>query len=117
AHVQYYGWALANRAALMPERDEDMRAVAEVEALRERHHDRIVIDAVVRDYYARYPKPCVGGWGRRSLNVTPKGRVLPCHAAESILGLEFWSVREHSLADIWQNSPAFNAFRGTGWMQ
>lgn len=116
AHVQYYGWALANRAALMPERDEVMRAVAEVEALREKHHGRIVIDAVVPDYYARYPKPCVGGWGRRSLNVTPKGRVLPCHAAESILGLEFWSVREHSLADIWQNSPAFNAFRGTDWM-
>jgi pyrroloquinoline quinone biosynthesis protein E len=116
AHVQYYGWALANRDALMPERDEVMRAVDEVEALREKHHGRIVIDAVVPDYYARYPKPCVGGWGRRSLNVTPRGRVLPCHAAESIPGLEFWSVREHSLADIWQNSPAFNAFRGTHWM-
>lgn len=38
------------------------------------------------------------------------------HAAESIPGLEFWSVREHSLADIWTNSPAFNAFRGTNWM-
>ena len=46
-----------------------------------------------------------GGWGRRSLNVTPAGKVLPCHAAESIPGLEFWSVREHSLADIWANSP------------
>ena len=69
------------------------------------------------DYYARLPKPCVGGWGRRSLNVTPSGKVLPCHAAESIPGLEFWSVREHSLADIWANSPAFNAFRGTDWMQ
>ena len=39
------------------------------------------------------------------------------HAAESIPGLEFWSVREHSLADIWANSPVFNAFRGTAWMQ
>ena len=61
-----------------------------VEELRARHHGRIVIDAVVPDYYARYPKPCVGGWGRRSLNVTPSGKVLPCHAAESIPGLEFW---------------------------
>jgi len=26
-------------------------------------------------------------------------------------------VREHSLADIWRSSPAFMAFRGTGWMQ
>ena len=72
---------------------------------------------MVPDYYARYPKPCVGGWGRRSLNVTPAGKVLPCHAAESITGLEFWNVREHSLADIWANSPAFNAFRGTTWMK
>jgi len=116
AHVQYYGWALANRAALMPTREQVMRSVEEVEALRSEHHGRIVIDAVVPDYYARYPKPCVGGWGRRSLNVTPKGRVLPCHAAETIPGLDFWSVREHSLAEIWQDSPAFNAFRGTDWL-
>jgi PqqA peptide cyclase len=117
AHVQYYGWALKNRAMLMPTHEQVVRAAATVEELRARHHGRIVIDAVVPDYYARYPKPCVGGWGRRSLNVTPVGKVLPCHAAESITGLEFWNVREHSLADIWANSPAFNAFRGTAWMK
>ncbi|MEJ2376345.1 MAG: pyrroloquinoline quinone biosynthesis protein PqqE [Pseudolabrys sp.] len=117
AHVQYYGWALKNRAALMPTQEQVERAVETVEALRAKHHGRIVIDAVVPDYYARLPKPCVGGWGRRSLNVTPAGRVLPCHAAEVIPDLEFWSVREHSLAEIWQSSPAFNAFRGTDWMQ
>jgi pyrroloquinoline quinone biosynthesis protein E len=117
AHVQYYGWAMKNRAALMPTAEQVERAVGEVAALRERHHGRIVIDAVVPDYYARYPKPCVGGWGRRSLNITPAGRVLPCHAAESIPGLEFWSVRDHALADIWRNAPAFRAFRGTGWMR
>ena len=43
--------------------------------------------------------------------------MLPCHAAESIPGLEFWNVRDHSLADIWTSSPAFNAFRGTAWMK
>jgi PqqA peptide cyclase len=117
AHVQYYGWALKNRAALMPDAEQVKRAAATVEELRQRHHGQIVIDAVVPDYHARLPKPCVGGWGRRSLNVTPAGKVLPCHAAESIAGLEFWSVREHSLRDIWMNSPAFNAFRGTAWMQ
>jgi PqqA peptide cyclase len=117
AHVQYYGWALKNRAALMPTREQVETAVREVEDLRARHHGRIVIDAVVPDYYARYPKPCVGGWGRRSLNVTPAGKVLPCHAAEVIPGLEFWNAREHSLADIWRSSPAFSAFRGTDWMQ
>jgi radical SAM protein with 4Fe4S-binding SPASM domain len=46
-----------------------------------------------------------------------RGKVLPCHAAESITGLEFWNVRDHSLADIWTHSPAFNAFRGSAWMK
>jgi pyrroloquinoline quinone biosynthesis protein E len=117
AHVQYYGWALKNRAALMPSREQVEQAVGQVERLRTEHHGRIVIDAVVPDYYARFPKPCVGGWGRRSLNVTPAGKVLPCHAAEVIPGLEFWNVREHSLNEIWRSSPAFMAFRGTDWMQ
>ncbi|MGD9924064.1 MAG: pyrroloquinoline quinone biosynthesis protein PqqE [Pseudorhodoplanes sp.] len=117
AHVQYYGWALKNRAALMPSREQAMGAIAMVDALRKQHHGRIVIDSALPDYFARVPKPCMGGWGRRSLNVTPSGRVLPCHAAEVIPGLTFWSVTEHPLADIWRHSPAFNAFRGTGWMQ
>jgi pyrroloquinoline quinone biosynthesis protein E len=116
AHAQYYGWALKNRAALMPTAEQVKRAVAEVDELRRQHHGRIVIDAVVPDYHARTPKPCVGGWGRRSLNVTPSGRVLPCHAAESIPGLEFWNVRDHSLGEIWAASPAFNAFRGTDFL-
>jgi pyrroloquinoline quinone biosynthesis protein E len=89
AHVQYYGWALKSRSALMPTAEQVSRAVAEVEELRRKHQGQIVIDAVVPDYHARLPKPCVGGWGRRSLNVTPSGRVLPCHAAESIPGLTF----------------------------
>jgi PqqA peptide cyclase len=117
AHVQYYGWALKNRAALMPTREQVEEAVGAVVRLRETHRGHIVIDAVIPDYYARFPKPCVGGWGRRSLNVTPAGKVLPCHAAEIIPGLEFWNVREHSLAEIWRASPAFNAFRGDDWMQ
>ncbi|HXL68318.1 MAG TPA: pyrroloquinoline quinone biosynthesis protein PqqE, partial [Xanthobacteraceae bacterium] len=113
AHVQYYGWALKNRAQLMPTRPQVEEAIAAVEALRDRHKGEIVIDAVFPDYFARFPKPCVGGWGRRSLNVTPSGRVLPCHAAETIPGLEFWNVREYGLAHIWENSPAFRVFRGT----
>jgi len=116
AHVQYYGWGLRNRAALMPTREQVDAAVKAVEALRTRHHGRIVIDAVVPDYHARFPKPCVGGWGRRSLNVTPAGKVLPCHAAESIPGLKFWNVRDHPLAEIWTSSPAFQAFRGTEFL-
>lgn len=116
AHVQYYGWALKNRAALMPTREQAMQAVSAVDKLRKQHHGRIVIDSALPDYYARTPKPCMGGWGRRSLNVTPSGKVLPCHAAEVIPALDFWNVAAHSLADIWRLSPAFNAFRGTDWM-
>ena len=117
AHAQYHGWALRNRAALMPTAGQVFEAMDEVERLRAAYADRIVIDLVVPDYYASRPKPCMGGWARRSLNVTPSGRVLPCHAAETIPGLEFWSVRDRSLAEIWSRSPAFQAFRGTDWMR
>jgi pyrroloquinoline quinone biosynthesis protein E len=117
AHAQYYGWALRNRDALMPTRQQIDRAMQELETLQTRYAGRLAIDSVIPDYYARRPKPCMGGWGRRSMNVTPSGLVLPCHAAQTIPGLEFWSVRDRSLADIWANSPAFEAFRGTAWMQ
>ncbi|TAL82499.1 MAG: pyrroloquinoline quinone biosynthesis protein PqqE [Beijerinckiaceae bacterium] len=116
AHTQYYAWALVNRKALMPTRAQIEKAVAEVEALREVYAGKIVIDHVIPDYYATYPKACMGGWGKRTLNITPRGKVLPCHASETIPGLEHWNVNEHSLGDIWWNSPAFNAFRGTDWM-
>lgn len=117
AHAQYHGWALRNRASLMPAREEMLAAIATVERLREELKGTIVIDAVVPDYYARYPKACMGGWGRQSLNITPSGKALPCHAAETIPGLEFWNVKERSLEEIWSASPAFNAFRGTDWMR
>jgi pyrroloquinoline quinone biosynthesis protein E len=116
AHTQYYGWAMVNRAALLPSRAEAEAAVAEVERLKAVHQGTLVIDHVIPDYHARYPKACMGGWARRTLNVTPSGKVLPCHAAETIPGLEFWNVRDHSLAEIWFESPAFNAYRGTEWM-
>jgi pyrroloquinoline quinone biosynthesis protein E len=117
AHAQYYGWAIINRAQLMPTRAEAERAIAEVERLKELHAGEIVIDHVVPDYHARYPKACMGGWARRTLNVTPSGKALPCHAAETIPQLQIWNVKDRSLGDIWHASPAFNAFRGTEWMR
>jgi pyrroloquinoline quinone biosynthesis protein E len=117
AHTQYYGWADKNRALLMPSREEAEAAVEEVERLKSAHAGSIVIDHVAPDYHARYPKPCMSGWARRTLNVTPSGKVLPCHAAEVIPGLEFWNAIDHSLEEIWNASPAFNAFRGEAWMQ
>jgi PqqA peptide cyclase len=116
AHVQYYGWALHNRDALMPSREQLDNASAVVEAARQRLHGALVIDYVVPDYYARRPKACMGGWGRRFLNITPSGKVLPCHAAETIPGLGFESVRDKPLARIWAASDAFQRFRGTAWM-
>src|SRR5690348_14656055 len=81
AHTQYYGWALLNRAAFMPSRGPIERASEIVDDARGRLKGRLVIDYVVPDYYARRPKPCMGGWGRQMRAVTPKGDVMPCHAA------------------------------------
>lgn len=116
AHVQYHGWAYRNRAALMPSIDQLKAASATVAAARERHAGVLVIDYVTPDWLAKFPKPCMGGWARVGLNVTPSGKVLPCHAAETIATLSFESVRDRPLAEIWQNGPAFAAFRGTDWM-
>jgi pyrroloquinoline quinone biosynthesis protein E len=117
AHAQYYGWALENRHLLMPQPEEVAAALAEIERLKALHAGAIVIDHVAPDYHARYPKPCMSGWARRTMNVTPSGKGLPCHAAEMIPGLEFWNVREHGLAEIWAASPAFESFRGEDWMR
>ncbi|MGE5159404.1 MAG: pyrroloquinoline quinone biosynthesis protein PqqE [Gemmatimonas sp.] len=117
ANVQYYGWALKNRAALMPTFAQLEETTRIVEEARERLKGVLTIDYVIPDYYALRPKKCMGGWGRQFFNISPSGKVLPCHAAESITGLQFESVRSnHSIAWIWQNSEAFNRYRGTGWM-
>lgn len=117
AHVQYYGWALRNRAALMPTAEQVARAGAVAEAARKRLRGKMVIDYVVPDYHARRPKRCMDGWGNQFFAVTPRGHVLPCHAAETITGLAFSNLRERSLAWIWERDEAFNKFRGTGWMR
>ena len=116
AHVQYYGWGLKNRAALIPTRAQLERATEIVAAARDRLKGTLVIDYVVPDYYARRPKSCMGGWGRRFVNISPAGKVLPCHAAETITDLTYESVMDRPLAAIWRDSPAFRRFRGTDWM-
>jgi pyrroloquinoline quinone biosynthesis protein E len=117
AHVQYHGWALRNRAALMPTRAAFETADALVTRRREELRGKMAIDYVVPDYYAQAPKTCMGGWGRQFLNITPDGRVLPCHAAETIPGLIFEEIGARSLHDIWYTGAAFEKFRGTAWMQ
>jgi PqqA peptide cyclase len=117
ANIQYYAWALKNRASLMPTRAQVLKSAEIVEEAKERLKGIMVFDFVVPDYYAKTPKPCMGGWGRGIMNVTPQGRVLPCHAAESLPGLEFDNVKDKRLADIWLNGQAFQKYRGTGWMK
>ena len=117
ANVQYSGWALVNRDALMPDRAAVERQADIVEAASERLAGIMNIDFVPPDYFATYPKPCMGGWARDAFMVAPDGTVLPCHAAQTIPSLRFERFGPRTLAEIWADSPAFNAFRGTDWMQ
>lgn len=115
ANTQYYGWALRNRAALMPTRAQVAHAEEVVRDASKRLGDRMELIYVLPDYYEKYPKPCMGGWGRLQLTVAPDGRVLPCPTAHDV-PLPRASIREHSLRWIWEDSPLFNAYRGTDWM-
>lgn len=116
ANTQYYGWAWQNRAALLPTREQLHRAEQAVKAAQSRRRIPMGILYVIPDYYAEYPKPCMGGWGQRTIVVTPQGQALPCQAAGVIPDLEFANVRDRSLEWIWYESLAFNRFRGTDWL-
>jgi pyrroloquinoline quinone biosynthesis protein E len=117
AHIQYYAWAQVNRAALIPTRETFMETVGVVEEAKKRLAGVLNFDFVIHDHYATRPKACTGGWGRSIMAVTPSGKALPCHAAQTLPGLTFDNVRDKSLADIWRHGAAFNAFRGTDWMK
>jgi pyrroloquinoline quinone biosynthesis protein E len=116
ANVQYYGWALENRAALLPTRAQMERSVEIVDAAKRSLAEKLRIDFVLPDYYASQPKACMGGWASQTLIIDPAGRALPCHAAGILPGLTFDSVREKPLRWIWTDSPAMNKFRGDEWM-
>jgi pyrroloquinoline quinone biosynthesis protein E len=117
ANTQYYGWALRNRAALLPTREQLAAAGPVVQAAKERLAGRMEIVYVVADYHEANPKPCMYGWGSRQLTVAPNGDVLPCPAASVITSLPVPNVLSSSLAEIWYDSATFNAFRGTSWMR
>jgi pyrroloquinoline quinone biosynthesis protein E len=116
AHVQYYGWALRNRDALLPTRAQWERSLELITAARERLKGTMRVDFVGPDYYARYPKACMGGWGRSVILIDPAGRALPCHAAGVIPDLHFDNIRHRDLRWIWEQSDAFRKFRGEDWM-
>jgi pyrroloquinoline quinone biosynthesis protein E len=116
ANAQYYGWAFANRALLLPTRAQVETATQLARSAKERLLGKMEILFVVPDYYSERPKPCMHGWGNRHITVNPAGDVLPCPTAGEIKGLCFDNVRAHPLAWIWTESDAFNRFRGTAWM-
>ena len=116
ANTQYLGWALVNRRALLPAREQIEQARALAAEAKRRLRGRMEVLFVTPDYYAEYPKTCMDGWGRRFIVVSPEGLALPCHAAHTLPGIAFENVRDHPLAAIWSDSPGFNAFRGEAWM-
>jgi pyrroloquinoline quinone biosynthesis protein E len=117
ANTQYYGWAMKNRAELMPTREQLREAEAVVAQWRARIGKRCKVLFVVPDYFEDRPKACMNGWGSVFLGVAPDGAALPCHNARDLPGLLLPNVRETPLAEIWQRSTAFNAYRGDDWMQ
>src|SRR5438067_5741657 len=116
ANTQYLGWALANRRALIPARAQIEKARSIAAAARPRLEGRMEVLFVVPDYYAEFPPSCMDGWGRRFLVVSPDGLLLPCLLAHTLPDLTFANVREGPLADLWNDSPGMNAFRGESWM-
>jgi PqqA peptide cyclase len=117
AHVQYYGWAFANRDSLLPMREQLMQSIDFFKNAQKRLEGKIRVEYVVPDYYAKYPKPCMGGWGRKLMLITPSGDALPCHAARVIPQLSFENIKARTLKEIWESSEAFQKFRGEAWMQ
>jgi pyrroloquinoline quinone biosynthesis protein E len=117
ANTQYYGWAYLNRDHLLPSRAQIERAERVTNAYRAKLDGRMKMFFVVPDYYADRPKPCMSGWGSVFLTIAPDGLALPCQAARMLPGLAFPNVRETGVREIWYDSPAFNAYRGEGWMR
>ena len=116
AHTQFYGWALRNRAALMPSREQVDNATRDAAIAKERYGDTVEIVHVIADYHDNTPKPCMYGWGMRQFVVAPTGDVLPCLSAAQLPGLGIVNARDASLREIWYESAAFNRFRGTEWL-
>jgi pyrroloquinoline quinone biosynthesis protein E len=117
ANTQYYGWAHANRAQLLPTREQIAEAEAVVARYRDALGDTCKLFFVVPDYFERRPKRCMNGWGAVFLGIAPDGVALPCHAARGLPGLAFPNVKSSPLREIWYDSAAFNRFRGFAWMK
>lgn len=117
ANTQYYGWSLINRNQLMPTKEQVDEAEAVTNAYRANPDNKMKIFFVVPDYFSDRPKKCMNGWGEVFMIVTANGDVLPCHSARVLPNIEFPNVKEKGLEYAWKDSPAFNKYRGKGWMK
>ena len=117
ANTQYYGWAWLNRERLLPSRAQLKRAEDATRRFRERVGARMQIYFVVPDYFETRPKACMNGLGSLFLAIAPDGMAMPCHAARMLPGLDLPNVRDSDIRAIWYESPAFNRYRGEGWMR
>ncbi len=117
ANTQYYGWALVNRNQLMPLKEQIDHAEAVTNEFRKKVGNKMKIFFVVPDYFSDRPKKCMNGWGEVFMIVTANGDVLPCHSARVLPNMQFPNVREQGLEWAWKDSPAFNKYRGKGWMK
>jgi pyrroloquinoline quinone biosynthesis protein E len=117
ANTQYYGWAHANRDLLLPTQAQFEKAEAIAQAFKENVAGKMKIYYVVPDFYEDRPKACMNGWGTTFLTIAPDGVALPCHSARELPGLDCPNVNDYSIEEIWNQSKAFNFFRGHDWMK
>ena len=117
ANTQYYGWAHINRDQLLPTQEQFEQAETIAQAYKEKVAGKMKIYYVVPDFYEDRPKACMNGWGTTFLTIAPDGVALPCHSARNLPGLDCPSVKNHSIEQIWNESKAFNFFRGLDWMK
>ncbi|ABE49948.1 pyrroloquinoline quinone biosynthesis protein PqqE [Methylobacillus flagellatus] len=117
ANTQYYGWSLVNRSQLMPTKEQIDEAEAITNAFREKVGNKMKIFFVVPDYFSNRPKKCMNGWGEVFMIVTANGDVLPCHSARVLPNMSFPNVKANGLKWAWEESPAFNQYRGDDWMK
>ncbi|MGR9099793.1 MAG: pyrroloquinoline quinone biosynthesis protein PqqE [Gammaproteobacteria bacterium] len=117
ANTQYYGWAHKNRDLLLPTQEQFEKAETIAQAYKEKVKGKMTIYYVIPDFYEGRPKACMNGWGTTFLTIAPDGVALPCHSARDLPGLDCPNVKDFSIEEIWNESKAFNFFRGLEWMK
>ena len=82
AIVQFHGWAMLNRAAMMPTKEQADEASKIVAEARKRLAGQLVIDYVPADYHSDYPKTLHGRLGHNGpeRHARRQGVAVPCGA-------------------------------------